>query len=441
MVMERVRQSVGKNFPIELRISGSELVEGGLTLEDAVSICKMAEDKVDLFHVSAGAHSVINTMTTMHPSMFLPHGCNVYLAEAVKKAVRTPVVAVGGMSDPDQMEKIISEGKEDIIAMARGLLADPDMPRKAHLGKDDEIVHCLRCFDCIGGMFMTRTMKCALNPIIGREYESFFQTKPANRKKVLIAGGGPSGMQAAVAAAERGHDVTICEKGDLLGGALNFARDVSFKEDLYRFRDYLVNRVGSLSVRILVNTEVTPEFIDLERPDVLIAAIGAEPIIPAIPGIEKKHVFLAIDTHNDKSKIGQKVVIIGGGLLGCETGVHLARKGKEVTILEMLNEAAQEANILHRRALMLELEKSVIVKTGIRCTEITDTGVKAMDSEGREISFEADTVIIAVGYKSRSAAVDILRRLAPEFKEIGDCVKVGRVLQAIRTGYDAGMAV
>lgn len=441
MVIDRVRERVGKDFPIELRISGSELTEGGLTLEDAIAICTMAEDKVDLIHVSAGAHSVISTMTTMHPSMFLPHGCNVYLAEAVKKEVKIPVVTVGGISDPLQMEEIIAKGRADIISMARGLLADPDLPKKAKQGRDDEIVHCLRCFDCIGGMFITRTMKCAVNPIIGREYEYGFSVKPAERKKVLIAGGGPAGMQAAITAAERGNDVTLCEKTGSLGGILTFARGVSFKEDLFRFKEYQEKKVGSLAVRVLLNTEVTPDLVALERPDVLIAAVGADPVVPDIPGIDKKSVVMAVDAYDEGVKIGQKTVVIGGGLAGCETGLHLAQYGKEVAIIEMQEDVALEANILHRRALMPELEKNTKIKTGLRCTEITDKGVTAVDKQGKFTFFEADTVIVAVGYSSRTALVDSLRETAPEFITIGDCLRPGRVLHAVRTGYDAGMAV
>ncbi|MBN1632003.1 MAG: FAD-binding protein, partial [Thermoleophilia bacterium] len=212
MVLDRIRERVGKDFPIELRMGGSELAEGGYTIEDAVALAKLVESKVDLLHVSAGAHYFVDTMTIMHPSMFLPHGCNVYLAEAVKKAVSIPVTTVGGLSDPVQMEEIIANGRADVIAIARGLLADPEIPNKAKRGRDDEIVHCLRCFECIGGMFITSTTRCAVNPIIGREFEASIPVRLSEPKKVLVVGGGPAGMQAAITATERGHDVMLCEK-------------------------------------------------------------------------------------------------------------------------------------------------------------------------------------------------------------------------------------
>jgi flavanone/flavanol-cleaving reductase len=440
VVLDRIRGRVGKDFPIELRMGGSELAEGGYTIEDAVVFAKMAESKVDLLHVSAGAHYFIDTMTVMHPSMFVPHGCNVYLAEAVKKAVGIPVTTVGGLSDPAQMEEIIATGKADVVAIARGLLADPELPKKAQLGRDTEIVHCLRCFECIGGMFVTSTTKCAVNPIIGREFEAGFPVPPAEPKKVMIVGGGPAGMQAAITAAERGHSVVLCEKSDSLGGALRCAEGVSFKEDLDRFKLYLIRKVISLPITVVLNTEITPRLVEVGGPDVVIVSVGAEPIIPAIPGVDRDSVILAADAHSSEN-IGNRVLVVGGGLVGCETGLHLAQQGKDVTIVEMLDEVAQDANIMHRRGLMLELAKSVAIRTGLTCVEITGEGVVAVDRGGNRESLPCDTVVLAVGYRSCTDVVDALAGTAPEVMTIGDCVKPRKVLQAIRTGYDAAMAV
>jgi 2,4-dienoyl-CoA reductase-like NADH-dependent reductase (Old Yellow Enzyme family)/thioredoxin reductase len=441
MVLERVRERVGKDFPIEFRLGGSELAEGGYTVEDAVAYARMAESLVDLMHVSVGAVYFPDTSPRAHPSVFTPHGCNVDLAEAVRKAVGVPVVTVGGLSDPAQMEEIIATGRADMVAIARGLLADPDMPKKARLGREDEIVPCLRCTACLADMLATGTLRCAVNPNTGRELQASIPVPLPDPKKVLVAGGGPAGMMAAITAAERGHDVTLCEKGAALGGALRHAEGVAFKQDLHRFEEYLVRRVDALPITVLLNSEVTPEAATRCRPDVLIVSLGAAPIVPGIPGVDRGSVILAADAHSLGVAIGDRVVVVGGGQVGCETALHLAGSGKKVTIVEMLDELAPDANMFHRTSLLLELGKAVEVRTGLKCVEITGEGVNAIDKAGPPAALPCDTVVLAVGYKARGDVVDSLRSAAPEVIPIGDCVKPQKVQNAVRTGYDAGMAI
>ena len=232
-ILQAIRAKCGPRFAIEMRMSGSELFDGGYDLEEGVRIAQELEDYVDLIHVSAGSYQF--GFATTHPSMFKDHGCNVYLAAEIKKHVSKPVATLGGLSDPAQMEEIIASGQADIVCMARGLLADPELPNKVMANRGDEVVRCMRCFTCMAERPVTQTRRCSLNPRIGRELEghSIVPVPKADRKKVLVVGGGIAGMMAAYTARKRGHKVTLCEARGQLGGILATEAAVPFKQDMY----------------------------------------------------------------------------------------------------------------------------------------------------------------------------------------------------------------
>ena len=449
MVIDRIRQAVGPNYPIEYRMSGDTFIEGGYHLDEMIEFAKMLDEKVELIHVSATSFKDVDSGCRMFPSAFLPHGVNAYLAKEIKKHVKKPVATVGALSDPAHMEEILANGEADVIAMARGIMADFDFVKKAKAGRADEIRPCCRCNHCISlgyvpyVPFAEGVSQCTVNPLVGHEIEAlkYHHEKPTP-KKVLVAGGGPGGLQAAIAACDDGHEVILCEKSPALGGALRIAtKDVPFKADLKDFMEYLVRTVERKNIRVLLNTPVTAELVGELNPEVLICAIGAEPIIPSIPGLEDKRVVPITHLHNDGVTVGNRVVVIGGGLVGCEDGLALAMKGKDVTILEMKDDVGRDAPILHYKAMKLEFvkyEDKLHIRTRMTVTKIAEDGVHANDETGKELVFPADTILVSVGMKPLSAEADSLRTLVPEFIALGDCVTPKKVYQAIRDGYNAG---
>lgn len=439
MALDEVRKAVGPRFPIEIRISGDDLTEVGLGMEDCVKVAEMVQDKVDLFNVSCGNHEDPDMFCRTHPSAFYKRGVNVYLAAEIKKHVNKPVACVGSLNDPAQMEEIIATGQADIVEIGRALLADPYLAKKALEGNADDITPCLRCYECFGETSKSETVKCTVNPTMGQQLPEKNRTAAPERvKKVLIAGGGPAGMEAAITAANRGHDVTLVEKSDKLGGNLYPAGAPYFKEDIIKLCKVMVKRVKEAGVKVILNTEVTPEYVESFNPDALFVAIGSNELRPPIKGMELPHVIMAIDAELHPEKLGKKVAIMGGGLVGGEAAVSFHHEGKECSIIEMKSKVAEEVNSFYRGGLMPEIEKSATCYVNTKVKEIIPAGVLC-EKDGEEFIIQADSVVCALGFRAPYDKVDALCDKVDEYYIVGDCKNVGQIYHATNEAYYAAM--
>ncbi len=441
MSLDAVRKAVGPRFPVEIRISGDDLTENGLGMEDCIKVAEMVQDKVDLINVSCGNHEDPDMFCRTHPSAFYKRGVNVYLAAEIKKHVNKPVACVGSLNDPAQMEEIIATGQADIVEIGRALLADPYLPKKTLEGREDDITPCLRCYECFGETSKSETLKCTVNPTMGQQLPMKYPRKASEcKKKVLIVGGGPAGMEAAITTAGNGHDVTIVEKTAKLGGNLYPAGASYFKKDILAFCNILIKRVKNAGVNIVLNTQADEGYVKEFAPDVLFVAIGSNELVPPIKGINLPNVVMAIDAELHPEKLGKKVAIMGGGLVGSEAAVSFAQEGKECKIIEMKGDVAEEVNNFYRGGLMVEVKKSAELFVNTKVIEILPNGVRC-EIDGKEFIIEADSVVCALGFRAPYDQVDALCNLVDEHYIIGDCKNVGQIYHAINAAYFAALLV
>ena len=432
-IVLRCQESVGKDFPLMVRISASEFIPGGITLKDGQKIARRLEEwGVKAIHVSGGTHDTVEM--EIQP-MAIPRGCLVHLAEEVKKAVHIPVGTVGRIVDPKMAEEILQQGKADLIAMARALLADPEFPKKTEEGRSEDIRPCIACLQgCRDHLYQGLPITCLVNPQAGMEME--YSIKPAGkRKKVLIIGGGPSGMEAARVAALRGHEVILAEKQNHLGGQFHLASLPDAKGEIRVYLDYLSGQLKKLGVKIQLNQEITLEKLKEAMADAVILAAGGFPLIPAVMGIDRKNVFTAWDALLHPEKVGGKVVMIGGGSVGAETAEFLLDHKKDVTLLEMLPDIAADAEKVNRKVLLRRLgEKGAKIRVLTRVTAILAEGVE-VEFGGRKEILAADTIVLAAGTQPNDELEATLRAMSVEFYKIGDCAKPRKAIDAIHEGF------
>ena len=466
-LISKIQETVGKGYPLMVRLSANEFLPGGHTLNET-TIVAQALEKAGLHAISVvgGGHE---TMVPLSP-MAVPRGAFVYLAQGIKNVVSIPVVASARINNPIMADNILRDGQADFVAIARSIMADPDFPNKARDGRLDEIRPCIACNQgCFDLVFEWVPVTCMMNPRVGWEKER--QVTPASKKKkVMVIGGGPAGMETAQVLALRGHTVSLYEKGDRLGGQVNLSAVPPGREEFANIPVYFGHQLNKLGVKVNLGREVNAELINQEKPDAVVVATGAAPLVPDIPGIKRDNVITAWDALQDKEPIGRRVVVLGGGSVGCETAIYLAKKGaidaetfifltsyaacdpqtafgltmkgnKDVTIIEMLPRIGQDFGKGNRWVFVGDIKRlGIKVITKAEVTAITDEGVKIKVGEQEQV-IPADTVVLAVGSQPNNRLYEKIKDKVAEAHLIGDAQKPRKTLDAIHEGFEVACRI
>ena len=439
-IVQGIKRVCGPDFPVIVKYGLTHYFKGGREVEEGLEIARRLEEAgVDALSIDAGSYE---THYWLIPSEFQPPGCTVDLAEMAKEVVDIPVMAVSRLGYPQLAERVLEEGKADFIALGRALLADPEWPKKVREGRLEDIRPCIGCLEgCRKRIHDGKAISCTVNPATGKERELVIGTAK-EKKSVLVVGGGPGGMEAARVAALRGHRVTLWEGGASLGGNLIPSSAPDFKQDYRSLTKYLSTQIEKLGVTVELGREATPELIQQMGPEVLFIATGSRPIIPEIPGAEGEVVVAAIDFLLGKKEAGESVVVIGGGIVGCETALYSAKKGKKVTIVEVLDSVARDMYSVNRMHLLKLLsDAGVEILTETRVLEITGEGVGVAGKDGKKRTLVADTVMLAVGLRAEDELVEQVGEGVPEVYAIGDCREPRKVINAIWEGFRAARLI
>lgn len=441
-IIANIKEKAGCDFPVIFRISAREFIPGGITVEDSLAIAKLLENAgVDAIHVSAGTYA--GGRYYIIPPAAVSHGWNVHAAKIIKQTVSIPIITVGRINDPLLAEAIIVSEAADLVSMGRASLADPELPKKVKAGNYDDIIYCIGCMQGCWGKDSRGA--CILNPLTGKELELKIKLS-LSKNKIIVIGAGPAGMQAAIVAAQRGHNVTLYEKSNQLGGQYRLAAYPPSKDEITSFLAWQQKQLEKYKVRLYLNKEVTLEMLEDERPDQVIIATGSVPKIPDIRGIDKKCVITAAEILDDNCncKSGNKVLIIGGGLIGLETAHYLAKQGKTIVIVDKKDAMGEDMEPSVKHFLMAELIKhNVKLIYYSEVIEVADDVVyiKALYNDNI-ISLTTDTVVLAAGLESNIEAFhEYIKRNKEKTIVIGDALSPRNAKFAIEEGYRAGFTI